>query len=139
MPKKYDHIDFKPPKGAAEEAKRALAWRKEFGRGGTEVGVARARDLSNRKNLSPDTVKRMKAFFDRHASDKKAKGWRRGEEGYPSAGRIAHGLWGGDDGYSWAKKIIKQMEAADRKASTAVPREQLPKYIKYRGSIYSVL
>jgi hypothetical protein len=112
-PQKYEHIDFTPPKGAREEAQRGLDWRNEHGRGGTEVGVARARDVSNGENLSPETVRRMKAFFDRHESNEDAEGFSPGEDGFPSNGRIAHALWGGDAGYAWAKKVVRQMEAAD--------------------------
>lgn len=116
-PKKYDHIDFSPPAGARNEAQKGLDWRKEHGRGGTEVGVARARDISNGKSLSPETVRRMKAYFDRHEADKKGEGFSTGEDGFPSAGRIAWALWGGDAGYSWAKKVVRQMESADEKNS----------------------
>jgi hypothetical protein len=45
-----------PTREMAAEAKRGLEWRDEYGRGGTEVGVARARDISNRKNLSEQTI-----------------------------------------------------------------------------------
>jgi ribosomal protein S15P/S13E len=58
----------------ANNAKRGLELRREYGRGGTSVGVARARDLSNRKNLSADTVRRMFQYFSRHEVDKQAKG-----------------------------------------------------------------
>lgn len=54
---------FTPTKGMVAEAKRALEWRKEFKRGGTAVGIARARDIANGKNLPYKTVKRMKAFL----------------------------------------------------------------------------
>jgi hypothetical protein len=101
---------YKPTDGMVAEAERGLAWRREYGRGGTEVGLARARDISNRKNLPLDTVKRMKAYFDRHEVDKKGKGWSPGEDGYPSNGRIAWALWGGDPGYTWAKAIVKRNE-----------------------------
>jgi HK97 family phage prohead protease len=87
-----------------EEAERGLAWRAEYGRGGTEVGVARARDISNRVDLSNDTIGRMVSYFARHEVDKDAQGFRPGEDGYPSAGRIAWALWGGDPGKSWADK-----------------------------------
>lgn len=93
---------FVPTPGMASAAKRALGWRAEFERGGTPVGVARARDLMNRKELSASTVMRMKSFFARHEVDKKASGFSQGEEGFPSAGRIAWDLWGGDGGKSWA-------------------------------------
>jgi len=99
---------FVPPKGAADTAARALEWRREYGRGGTEVGVARARDLSNRANLSLDTVKRMKAYFDRHVGDLDAEGAEDGDPGFPSAGRIAWDLWGGDAGRAWAERVIRR-------------------------------
>lgn len=113
MPAKYSHIDFKPPAGVRKEAARALEWRKEFGRGGTPVGVARARDLSNGTQISPSTARRMNSYFSRHEVDKKGEGFSPGEQGFPSAGRIAWGLWGGDAGQAWASKLTRQMDAAD--------------------------
>ena len=98
----------------AEEAERGLEWRREFGRGGTEVGVARARDISNKRDLSMDTVRRMASFFARHAVNEEAEGFRPGEDGYPSAGRIAHALWGGDPGKSWANALIDAENDEDR-------------------------
>jgi len=93
-----------PTQAMADEAQRGLDWRAEYGRGGTDVGVARARDISNRVDLSDDTIGRMVSYFARHEVDKDAQGFRPGEEGYPSAGRIAWALWGGDPGKSWAGK-----------------------------------
>ncbi len=113
MAAKYDHIDFSPPAGVREEAAKGLAWRDEYGRGGTAVGVARARDLSNGTNISPDTAKRMASYFARHEVDKQGEGWSPGEDGFPSAGRIAWALWGGDPGQAWASKLTTQIEAAD--------------------------
>lgn len=104
-----------PTQAMAEEAQRGLDWRAEYGRGGTEVGVARARDISNRVNLSDDTIGRMVSFFARHEVNKEAEGFRQGEDGYPSAGRIAWALWGGDPGKSWAEKefaMIQENRAA---------------------------
>ena len=103
-------LDLKPTEAMAKEAERGLAWRKEFNRGGTQVGVTRANQLSNRSNLSPTTVQRMFSFFSRHESDKKAQGFSPGEEGYPSAGRIAWALWGGDSGFSWARVRWNQIK-----------------------------
>lgn len=103
-------LDLRPTETMANNAKRGLELRKEHGRGGTAVGVARARDLSNRKNLSPDTVRRMYQYFSRHEVDKKGKGWNSDEEGYPSNGLIAWLLWGGDAGYSWAETRWNQIK-----------------------------
>ena len=102
----------KPTKGMIEEAARGLEWRREYNRGGTEVGVARARDISNGKNLSDDTVKRMYSFFSRHEVDKKGQGFTPNEDGFPSAGRIAWALWGGDAGQTWAADKVKGMQAS---------------------------
>lgn len=112
--KKYD-LDFTPTDSMASEAQRALDWRKEGNRGGTPVGVARARQLVNKQNLSPSTVKRMFSFFSRHEVDKQAQGFSPGEEGYPSPGRVAWGLWGGDAGFSWSRTKVNQMNRIDEK------------------------
>lgn len=102
-------MPYEPTAEMKDEAQRGLDWRSEFGRGGTEVGIARARDIVNGKNLSEDTVKRMRSFFARHEVDKKAQGFRPGEDGYPSNGRIAWALWGGDAGKSWADDITEDL------------------------------
>jgi len=100
---------YKPTSEMAAQAELGLKWRDMYGRGGTEVGVARARDISNLRNLSVDTIKRMNSYFSRHEIDKKAKGWAAGEEGFPSAGRIAWQLWGGDAGRDWASRILTRI------------------------------
>jgi HK97 family phage prohead protease len=120
IPEKYSHIDFKPPSGVKREAEYGLKLRREHGRGGTAVGIARARDLANGVQLSPSTIRRMKAFFDRHQSDEKAEGFNRGDKNYPSNGLIANKLWGGPSGYSYAKKVVEQMNAADEKEGRAL-------------------
>lgn len=106
-------VDTKPTEAMAAEAERGLAWREEFGRGGTEIGVARARDIKNRANLSPETIRRMVSYFARHEVDKQAEGFSPGEEGYPSAGRIAWALWGGDPGQSWANRKSEELDRED--------------------------
>jgi len=134
-PEKYKHINFKPPKGVASEAAKGLGMRDEYNRGGTDVGIQRARNLKNRDELSPSTIKRMFSFFSRHEKNKKAKGWSPGEEGYPSNGRIAWLLWGGDAGFAWSRKVKEQMEAADKKSKTA----SFPHRIMYRGAVYELI
>jgi len=105
---------YNPTQGMKEEAQRGLDWRREFGRGGTAVGIARARDIVNDRDLSEDTVKRMYSFFSRHEVDKQAEGFNQGEDGYPSNGRIAWALWGGDAGFRWSKAIRDRLEKQDR-------------------------
>lgn len=120
---KGEDIDLKPTEAMAEEAQKGLDWRKEFGRGGTEVGVARARQLTNRQELSADTVRRMHSYFSRHEVDKEGEGFSPGEDGYPSAGRIAWALWGGDVGQSWARNKDSQLDKIDEEATRAIEDE----------------
>ena len=123
---------YKPTQAMKEDAQRGLDWRREFGRGGTAVGIARARDIVNDKELSEDTVIRMYSFFSRHEVDKQAEGFNQGEEGYPSNGRIAWALWGGDAGFRWSKNIRDRLEKEERavREITDAVREGLRNKVK---------
>lgn len=100
---------YTPTDGMASAARRALKWKEEGKRGGTRVGLARANQLARKESLSASTVMRMYSFFSRHAVDKKATGFNSGEEGFPSPGRVAWDLWGGDAGASWSKQKRDQI------------------------------
>lgn len=104
------------PDGAIEEAKKALKWRKEHGRGGTPVGLNTARTLAKGGQIGIRKVRHIAKYFPRHEVDKKGKGWAPGEDGFPSNGRIAWALWGGDAAWRWARAIV---ERENRKAKTA--------------------
>jgi len=115
----------KPPEKVADAAKLGLDLREKFGRGGTEVGVARARDLSNRRAVSAETISRMRSFFARHGAqvDRRDKGWENRDD--PSAQWIAWLLWGGDAGKEWAEslgKVEKQARAATSEIRTQAER-----------------
>lgn len=110
-PEKYSKIDFRPPQDVAVNAEKGLELRARFDRGGTDVGVARARDLKNRENLTPETIERMVSYFARHEVDKKADGF--GHDANPSAGYVAWLLWGGDAGRDWAADVKNAMDKAD--------------------------
>lgn len=137
---------MKPTAEMADEARQGLAWRAEYNRGGTAVGVARARDISNRVNLSNDTIRRMASYFARHEVDKEAQGFRQGEKGYPSAGRIAWALWGGDPGKAWANQQSKQLEnmitienkAAKVKLNDHVDKFSVDKVIEEISKVYGM-
>lgn len=118
-------VNSRPPQTVRDEAARGLDWRAEYGRGGTAVGVARARDLKNGVAVSEDTLRRMRSYFARHEIDKQAEGWSPGEDGYPSAGRIAWALWGGDPGRSWADSILEKIDMENAYEPDAVTRDGL--------------
>ena len=115
-------IDLTPTKGMIEEAEKALEWRKEFDRGGTAVGVGTANSII-KKTLSVDRVKRIFSYLSRHEVDKKGKGFKPGEDGFPSAGRIAWGLWGGDPGFSWSENKVKKIKMEESKKMENAPQE----------------
>lgn len=132
IPDKYSHIDFTPPQGVRDAAERALevrADKPESQRGMTPVGIARARDLKAGKQLSPETVKRMLNYFTRHEVDKQGSTWDDQGKGW----QAWHG-WGGDAGFAWARKVVRQMDSADNKAQSlraygeAIQLSEAPSY-----------
>ncbi|WP_204243580.1 DNA-binding protein [Xanthomonas cannabis] len=109
-----------PPKAVAAAAARGLRLREQHGRGGTAIGVARARDLSAQKSLSAQTIRRMHSYFARHSVDKNGKGW--ADAKAPSAGYIAWLLWGGDAGQRWAARLLQRLDAGASKKAGASTR-----------------
>ena len=102
---------YTPPKEVRDAAAQALEWLKDgkAGDGFTPVGRKRASDLANGHAISLDTIKRMKAYFDRHGVDKQTPHWNE-----PSPGKVAWYAWGGDPGYAWAKRIVKEAEKVEK-------------------------
>ena len=93
----------KPPLDVALQAKKGLELRSKMPpskKGGTSVGIARARDLSNRRAVSDKTIMRMDSFFSRHSTYKKTA---------TSKGNQAWLLWGGNAGRKWAKQEKKKI------------------------------
>jgi len=123
---------YTPTDAMKTEAQRGLDWRAEYGRGGTQVGVSRARDITNGRNLPFDTVQRMRSYFARHEVDKQGQGFNTGEDGYPSAGRIAWALWGGDAGKRWADNIVLNAERKE-KPKMAIEYRQFQTEIRAEG------
>jgi hypothetical protein len=124
---------YKPTEGMATAARRALKWKEEGRPGGTLVGLARANQLKDREPLSESTVLRMYSFFSRHEPDKQATGFNSGEEGYPSKGRVAWDLWGGDGGYTWSKgkrdQIMRDRESKALKLVQVASQKSLPQAV----------
>lgn len=108
----FEKDGFVPPESVASNARRALEVREskpESERGMTAVGLARARDLSNRTSLSEETVRRMVKYFTRHQSDKKGQTWDEHGKGWQ-----AWMGWGGDEGWSWARGIVEKLDRKEK-------------------------
>lgn len=101
---------FKPTLRMASAARRGLRLRDKFDRGGTEVGVRRAHQLAERRDLTEADVKSMHSFFARHASDKDTATHKWNSDSDPSAGFIAWLLWGGDAGKRWADSKARSLD-----------------------------
>ena len=104
------------PDGVKAEAKKALEWHKEHHRGGTPVGLNTARTLAKGGQIGIEKIRHVAKYFPRHEVDKKGKGWKPGDDQFPSNGRIAWALWGGDTAWRWAKAIV---ERENKKSVTA--------------------
>lgn len=113
-------IDLMPTAGMREEAQRYRDWKSEGEGGGTEVAARRATQILSGNELSPDVVIAMSAWFARHSVDKEAEGFRPGEDGYPSNGRVAWAAWGGDAGKSFSD--AKSARIKELRNNDAMPK-----------------
>lgn len=98
---------YTPPPAVAAAARSALEIRAALPpsrRGMTPVGLARARDLMNRRPVSLDTIRRMDNYFTRHEVDKQGEGW-----GVDSKGYQAWLGWGGDPARTWVRRILDRL------------------------------
>jgi len=111
---------YVPNNAMAANAKQALevrASKPPSQRGMTAVGLARARDIQNKKPLSEETVRRMKAYFDRHEVDKKGSTWSEKGKGWQ-----AWQGWGGDEGRTWANAIVERLNKQQTQNSANQPQ-----------------
>ena len=101
---------YKPPAAVASAARRALDTRASLPpsrRAGTPVGIRRAGQLAGRQAVSLDIIKRMVSFFARHGA---SPGSAKARRDRTSKAAQAWGLWGGNAGRSWARRILRQQE-----------------------------
>lgn len=113
---------FVPPAAVQRAARRGLELRQEYGRGGLSnseassagigSGVQRARNLANGDGITLATVRRMRAFFERHEGNNRPG--QKENDGGPTAGTIAWLLWGGDPGRRWANSIVEREDSAEK-------------------------
>ena len=130
------------PDSVKAEARRGLDWRKEEDRGGTSVGVNTARTLASGGQIGIKKIRHIAKYFPRHEVDKKGTGYKPGQKNYPSNGRIAWALWGGDAARSWASTIVER-ENKKAKSNSIIaggldPMEyEMPKRVNYDSFITS--
>lgn len=94
---------YRPTAEMSSAASRGLAMREKqppSQRGGTAVGLARARQFANRESVSLNTVKRTYSFLSRARTYYKP--------GSTTPGTQAYLLWGGPAGLTWARRILQR-------------------------------
>ena len=114
---------YNVPSGVRQAAERGLELRRQqprsskagldtqqAGQQGIGSGVARARDLISGK-VSKETIKRMHAYFSRHASNYKLDA---GKKPHEDKGYVAGLLWGGEAGKSFAAKMTRRFQNEER-------------------------
>lgn len=92
------------PKGAQNEAKKALKLQKEYG-GGTPVGRSVANMLAAGGQVNMGQLRHIDTYFTRHAPIRESALFN-SENLLPE--HISWGLWGGDAARRWANTIIER-------------------------------
>jgi HK97 family phage portal protein len=98
------------PQSATNNARRMLDWIEEYGRdvvtGGTQTGLARARQLAERRPLDRETINRIYSFFSRHEGNEVIDEQYR-DEPWRDNGYVAWNLWGGTSMFNYVKEIVE--------------------------------
>lgn len=145
IPKRYEHLDFTPPKGAQEAAAKGLELRRkqegdkagltneEAGEQGIGSGVQRAVNLKNGTEIEPDTIRQMHGFFSRfRALIAKARKLQDEDEILKSNMHISDLLWGGEPAEKWVARLVEEMDKADeaaKKKDAALARRVASAYL----------
>lgn len=98
------------PQSATNNARRMLDWIEEYGRdvvqGGTQTGLARARQLAERRPLDRETINRIYSFFSRHEGNEQVAEQFR-DEPWRDNGFVAWNLWGGTSMFNYVRDIVE--------------------------------
>lgn len=113
LTEEFADIDMKIPEAVKNNAKRGLELHKQYGRGGTEVGMGTARYLTSNTTVTEEKVRHIAKYFPRH------KGDNLNEKNPPSNGYIAWLLWGGTTAWKWSQSIVDRLDKQKEKMSYA--------------------
>lgn len=110
----FSYDDY--PQLISDNAKAVLDWIEKTGNPNdcmTQVGKVRAQQLAQRKPISIETVKRMKAYISRHKKDlETSKSYDDG------CGKLAMDAWGGVEALPWVERTIEQYEKMSSQETT---------------------
>ncbi len=117
----YPKINWTPPVGVQRRFQQGLAWNAQGhgGKGLRPATLSWARKLAAGNPITPGKARKMRAWLARHESDLNAPAAKRGHKDYPSPGRVAWALWGGNPAVPWSKRLVAKMDAYDKKLGRA--------------------
>lgn len=101
-------VNLTPPESVRSAARRGIKYHSEgkAGDGFESATLTRAKKIADGQELTPEHVKRMHSFFERHAGGRSEKA-KRGEV---TPWDVAWLAWGGNAGRSWAASKVKELE-----------------------------
>ena len=104
---KYSELDFSIPKKVKENVQEGLDLHKKHKRGGTSVSLAVARHFISNEKASSEKIRHVHKHFNLHSSSDFSN--KTGKE------FIKWQLYGGNEGFSWSKKLVESMDGIDKR------------------------
>ena len=101
-----------PSEGVRSAARRGIKYHAEgkAGDGFEAATLDRAHKIANGEELTPEHVKRMHSFFERHAGGRSQKA----KKGEITPWDVAWLAWGGTAGRSWAASKVRELENSEK-------------------------
>jgi ParB-like nuclease domain len=101
-----------PPEGVRAAARRGIEYHAQgkAGDGFEAATLTRAHKIANGEELTPEHVKRMHSFFERHAGGRSQKA----KKGEITPWDVAWLAWGGNAGRSWAAAKVAELERSEK-------------------------
>ena len=136
-------VDLTVPSYIREAARQGIAFHEEGKSGaGLRPSTVREARLMARGEVTEDKVIRANAWGARHEVDLQADGAKPGDDGYPSAGAVAHLLWGiptgarYSDARSWfARKAEQVKNEENRMDVTPVKPRTAGSGVEFRSAV----
>lgn len=102
----YENINFKIPDSVKKNAQKGLDLYRIYKRGGTSQSLAVARYLVSKDNVDPEKVRRIS-----RRKFKNINSFNEDDEEF-----ISNCLWGGMEGWKWAKELSNTLDEIDNKS-----------------------
>lgn len=111
--KRYDHINFIPPKTVSNQSKKGLKYRMEYSPKKDELSVRIAKKLIRRDKITQFRILQMCTFFNRHKRRTVLDKFKK--EPWKDKTYVQFLLWGGESGRAWSERIRTQIKKVDNK------------------------